>query len=199
MNLSNADFRGARITRANIDESILTGANFEGATFAGEIECRSGCMVDGANLNGVTHEGGDLRFPQADFTGTTFVGAELSLDASNATFVGTDFSDAQLVGVEGSSQFSNGDFSDAVLRNAGLRGVNFENAILTNTDLAGADLTGARLGSADLSGADLSNANVTDVDWLNTVCPNGQNSGLNLGTCCGLLNGAENVIGCAAQ
>ena len=80
------------------------------------------------------------------------------------------------------------DLSYAHLFGADLIGANLSNADLSNADLRYADLRDANLSSADLRDAnlydaDLRDADLTDVFWQNTICPDGNNSDYNGGTC----------------
>lgn len=94
-------------------------------------------------------------------------------DLSNADLSGANLMMANLTGVD----FSNANLSGANLFLAILTGADLINTNLSGANLGSANLTGANLTNADLSGADLANTNLNTVLWLNTVCPDGTNSG----------------------
>ena len=77
------------------------------------------------------------------------------------------------------------------LSEADLSGANLEGAVLHRARLMRAKFTGANLTGANFSGSNLmeatglATATLTNVVWINTVCPNGRNSDRNGGTCTG--------------
>ena len=74
----------------------------------------------------------------------------------------------------------------ATLINAVLAGADVSGSNLRNANFTGADLTGVRFSNSNLMGATgLATATLTNVVWINTVCPNGRNSDRNGGTCTG--------------
>ena len=100
---------------------------------------------------------------------------------------GANLRNAWLVGVslEGAS-LASANFMGANLTNAVLTGANLTGGNFRNVNFTGANLTGASFSDSNLMGATgLSTATLTNVVWINTLCPNGRNSNQNGGTCTG--------------
>jgi hypothetical protein len=105
-----------------------------------------------------------------------------AFDLANANLM-----NAFLVGVSlTGARILSANLMGATLINAVLTGADVSGSNLRNANFTGADLTGARFSNSNLMGATgLSTATLTNVVWINTVCPNGRNSDRNGGTCVG--------------
>ena len=142
--LTEADLRGADLTRANLNGAILRGAD-----------------LTRANLNGADLPGADLteaNLTRANLNGAYLRGADLTrADLIRAYLCGANLCGANLTG--------------ANLRGANLTDADLTEAILTGADLSGAILRGADLTRADLTRADLTRANLTRADLYGAILP----------------------------
>ncbi|MEV5487362.1 pentapeptide repeat-containing protein [Streptomyces bobili] len=155
---TNADLRGADLTRANLTEGRFAYAWF-----------------DNARMNEATLTHGD--FMDADFLQTDMSAAWLD----GAVFEEADLTQAKLVGVQGTyegavAQFTEADLSAADLTDANLRGVDLSEADLgeetdlelpaanvTRTVFIDADLTDVRLDGVDISASFRVEADLADA------------------------------------
>jgi len=172
INLSGADFTGARapksvyagaiINETQFTTALLDGASFEGATGAGAkfVKARmaaanlSAAMLPRADFSGADLKGAALR--AGDFSGGDFTGADLT----NASLSAASIEDAVLArAFAPGGQFvdalaARADFSGTDLRAARFAGADLRDAVFAGADLSGADFAGARLQGADLSAAE---------------------------------------------
>jgi uncharacterized protein YjbI with pentapeptide repeats len=78
-----------------------------------------------------------------------------------------------------SANFSGAHITRLSFNGSDLSGSNFTNATLHDCDFNGVNLTNVDFSGADLSGSDLFGADLTNVNWNNTTCPDGKNTGTN--------------------
>jgi uncharacterized protein YjbI with pentapeptide repeats len=76
-----------------------------------------------------------------------------------------------------SANFSGAHITRLSFVGSDLSGSNFTNATLHDCDFNGVNLTNVDFSGADLSGSDLFGADLTNVNWNNTTCPDGINTG----------------------
>jgi uncharacterized protein YjbI with pentapeptide repeats len=122
----------------------------------------------------------DANLIDSNLSGTNLQGSDLrGVRLTRANMKATILTDAVLNGV----------------RTGGVTGTPVlpEDWILLQGYLVG---PGADLTDADLEGIDLSDADLAEVNWANTICPDGSNSDDNGDTCCGHLNDAVPSAGC---
>ena len=112
-------------------------------------------------------------FPRLPTGAFNLTGANLR----NAWLVGVSLEGASLA----SANFMGANLTNAVLTGANLTGSNFRNVNFTGANLTGANFSGSNL----MEATGLATATLTNVVWINTVCPNGRNSDRNGGTCTG--------------
>ena len=112
-------------------------------------------------------------FPRLPTGAFNLTGANLR----NAWLVGVSLEGASLA----SANFMGANLTNAVLTGANLTGGNFRNVNFTGANLTGANFSGSNL----MEATGLATATLTNVVWINTVCPNGRNSDRNGGTCTG--------------
>ncbi|MEU8525853.1 MULTISPECIES: pentapeptide repeat-containing protein [Streptomyces] len=137
--LDHANMAGVKLPNADLRRAFLGGANLTDALLgAADL---TGADLDGANL----HNAHLSRAEEASETSA----ADSSADLTGAHLIGADLSAADLRGV----LLIGADLTGADLAGADLRGAN-----LTGADLSNADLTGAKLAGAELSGAILRGA-----------------------------------------
>ena len=110
-----------------------------------------------------------------------------------ANLHGANFSDVNFNGA--AVDFSGSDLTDAVFGpsepavRANLRSIQFVGSTLTNAVLNFDDVLLVNFTNADLTGAEFREGhNNSDTIFSNTTCPDGTNSDVNRGTCCGHLN-----------
>jgi uncharacterized protein YjbI with pentapeptide repeats len=154
LNLSGRDlsFGGKIVSITGCD---FTGANLEGASFAGLADLDlAGCNFTNARLKNVSF-GACKNVGQSTWRNADLSGADLShfvIDPGKpADFSGANLSGATLGGLN--------------MRSAKFAGANLSRAILQNVNFQGADLTGANLTGAFLSGADFTNARLAGVTF----------------------------------
>jgi len=158
LDLSDLDFKGARMAGADLYGSDLSHANLAGADLAGARLDRT--VIIGTDFSGANLSGASLLRPAA------FSSLETRRDEA-PRFAGANLSGARLFG-----RFAKGDWRGANLAAAQFdagRGAQMTLPMLPRTDLAGCDLTGANLAGADLAGAsltfaDLTGANLSDAN-----------------------------------
>ena len=156
--ISRRDYRGARLSEANLSGAHLSAANLSGAALS-EANL-SGAHLVRANLSGA-------YLSEANLSGAQLIWADLS----GAYLFHADLNGAALFW----AVLSGANISRAKLNEANLEGVylskaelnraNLINAKLSLADLSGAQLVGADFSRADLSGADLSGANISKADF----------------------------------
>lgn len=120
-----------------------------------------------------------IHYVNTDVSGfPTLAGGTYDLTNANlmsAYLVGVSLTGATVAGAN---------FMGATLINADLTGADVSGSNFRNANFTGANLTGVRFSNTNLLGATgLSTATLTNVVWINTVCPNGRNSDRNGGSC----------------
>lgn len=177
LDLSELDFKGARLTRSDVFGTNLSNANLSKADLAGARLDRT--VLTFANFSSANLEGAtmmrptiytDLRTDWREapiFDHANMRGVRLTGRIDGASFKGADLS-----GFDFSPHDPRADIS-FLPRNfcrgcrfdgATLRGANFDDASLAMASFAGANLSGARLTRADLSQVDFTNADLTGAD-----------------------------------
>jgi len=159
--LTGADLRGAKLSKADFHDVDLTGADLcsadlSEATFAGSN--LSDANLCGANLREAVFYG--TRMHRTNFSGANFSGADLA----QPQLVSTDFSEANFNGAD----FTGEDLRGATFSRADLSGVDLIDANLSEVILTEANLSGANLCRADLSKANLEMATLEDADLCET-------------------------------
>ncbi|MBI5118865.1 pentapeptide repeat-containing protein [Candidatus Poribacteria bacterium] len=171
--LSEANLRGANLSKADLSEADLRGTNMRGANLSeadlSEADLREANLQDAtfdwpgtleADLRGAKGWSGKLatkRIVSLEDLRMT-LHAHLKwlethcAEGAAADLTGADLSRANLRG---------GNLTKAVLRGTNLFEANLFRANLRQANLSGANLSGANLRQADLSMADLSEANLT--------------------------------------
>lgn len=158
--LRKADFSGASMRGAVLDEAQLQGAFFECAYTGdevGQLKIRgwgSGCTdLQGASLEDANLDNASL--PGATLNGTSFAGA--SLRGANLTaskLKGANLEDAQMQG----ATLVSASLQGSSLSGANLDAANIGHAKLIATELGGATFKAADLGSTDIRGSVLGEA-----------------------------------------
>ncbi len=197
LDLSELDFKGARLTRSDVFGTNLARANLAKSDLAGARLDRTVITFTnftGANLEGATFMRptvySDLRVDWREapkFDNANLRGARLTGRFDGASFAGADLSGFNFSPHEPRADISflprnfcrGCKFDDAKLRGADVDDASFSMSSFVNADLAGARLTrtdltkadfsGADLTGADLTGADLAEANLKGVRGLDTV------------------------------
>ena len=149
-----------------------------------------GLSPDCANLT----PGANLQY--CDFRDASFDGLNLAgADLWGANIVGASFGGADLVGTLFGGDtlaqsdlttvnFSNADMEDAILGNTYIYSTSFDGADLTNASFDGATLIFVGFSDANLTGSDIGQAELLqNIDWSNTICPDGTNSDSDGDTC----------------
>ncbi len=151
VDLSNADFRCAKIRYAEFPQANLEGANFANADLFRASFNRT--KLNRANLKEI--DGRETFFAQASCIETNFTGAMLGdakLQESNLK--GAIFRSAGLLNTNfSSSNLTEANFQEANLTIAILNDTNLTNSILVNADLSGVGAWGANFTNADFTGA----------------------------------------------
>ena len=186
-------FRAAILTNVDFNEGInLSGVGFINADLSGsslvnavlgDSDLRAATM-DKTDLSGATME--DTRLNKVDLT-------SVIVDAK------TKFIMADMTGVDLSKvRWERVDFDSSILKDAIMNDATFENCKFDDVDFDGATLDDARFPNSDFPGSDFQNASLNDaefddadmegaknmrsagdieeVDWDNTICPDGTNS-----------------------
>ena len=83
--------------------------------------------------------------------------------------------------------FAFSDLSGASFVNATLSQPDVVDTMFVGADFSNAKIVGAEIANSDFTGAEMRNAELVNNDWSNTICPNGQNSDAQGGTCDGSL------------
>jgi uncharacterized protein YjbI with pentapeptide repeats len=156
--LARASFRGARLSEANFKKVNLSGADFTGA-----ILYRS-------------------ELSDAELTGASFVGAEVSSTFHRSNLTRADFDRAR-----GHPDFTGATLTDAVLTSAELAWGTFDDAKASGANLAGACMRGSFL-RVDLTGADLREAVFMESTWTGAIL---RDADLRGGTLESYLEGAD--------
>ena len=188
---------GARFTSANLDRTALIGDRLGASTWSdatlahvtsrGDLDViaghlspprlPAGWLLVGRRLLGYGDVQPGVVAPRANLANVNLGNAMLR----GANLLGANLHGAVLNGAHlDGSQLASADLSDAYLITASLEG-----ARLNRVDLDGANLSQANLANADLAGASLAGAIVWNVNWSNTICPDGTNSNSDGNTCVG--------------
>lgn len=197
LDLSDLDFKGARMSRSDVFGTNLTHSNLSATDLAGARLDRT--VITFANFTGANLEGAtfmrptvysDLRVDWREapkFDKANLRGARLTGRFDGASFLGTDLSGFNFSPHEPRADISflprnfcrgcnfegaklrGADLDDASLWMASFVNADLAGARLSRTDLTKADFTGADLTGADLTGADLAEANLKGVRGLDTV------------------------------
>ncbi|MCA9543034.1 MAG: pentapeptide repeat-containing protein [Myxococcales bacterium] len=154
-----ADFRGAILEGARLDEADLRSARFDGAQMA-RAQLRS------AQVQGVAFDGADLRsaeLEEANLIGTSFQAALLHrVDLAPSIATGADFGHADLQGarLRFAAPLHHARFGEARLTGTELSGV------VRRVDLRGADLSrSVSLDALEFEGTSMSGVTLDEVDW----------------------------------
>lgn len=183
LDLSEMDFKRARLTVADLFGVDLTNSRLAGVDLTGARLDRS--VITRTNFSGAKLSGVSMMRPTLFTTlqsdrreAPNFSGADLSNSRLTGNFDTTSFREADLSGMKFGPHepradisfyprnFCRGcDFTGSKLRGADLYDASFVSARFEGADLSGAnlsrtDLSSADLSSADLTGADLSGANL---------------------------------------
>jgi uncharacterized protein YjbI with pentapeptide repeats len=173
LDLSDLDFKAARLAGVDLYGSDLSHANLAGADLSGARLDRT--VIIGTDFSGANLSGASLLRPAAfstfevrrdeapRFAGANLSGARLFGRFGKCDWRGANLAAAQLGPGRGGQQML------PMLSRTDLAGCNLAGANLAGADLIGAslaftDLTGANLSDANLAGADLSRANMTGAD-----------------------------------
>lgn len=197
LDLSEIDFKGARLARSDIFGTNLVGANLARTDLRRARLDRT--VLTFANFAGANLEGATLMRPtiysdlRSDwreapvFDGANLRGVRLTGRIDGASFKGADLSGFDFSPHDPRADISflprnfcrgcrfdgavlrGADFDDASLAMASFAGANLAGARLTRTDLTRVDFTGADLTGADITGADLADADLRLVKGLETV------------------------------
>ncbi len=182
LDLSNIDFKGATLYRANMFGVDLTHSNLKGANLSGVMLDRA--IVVQSDFSGANLSGASLMRPsinisldrnRADapkFAGANLRAIRLTAMMDGADFRGADLTDAKLGPHEPRADISSmpgslmrgSDFSGAILRRVDLMWAKLAFSKFVGADLRDASLIGADLSRVDFSGADLTGADLTDAD-----------------------------------
>ena len=166
--LSRANLKETSLTGARLDRTIITSADFSGADLSGARIVRPTVFT---SLEVIATEA-----PR--FAGAKLKGAIISGWLDRADFRAADMEGAILgnratrdeVQLASRSSLIAANFSDAILRGTVLTEANLRYGKFMNADLRGAilrdtDLTQAIFTGADLTGADLTGANIDETDF----------------------------------
>lgn len=197
LDLSELDFKSARLFDVDLYGADLTSANLRGTDLAGARLDRATVIAadfSGANLERATilkpSAFRTMRFDRAD--APRFAGANLRFTRIAAHMEGVDFRNADLSHARigpttlkadawavPSSVLKGCDFSGARMIGSEFRyadltfarfaGADLHDALFLGANLSMADFSGADLTGADFTGADLDNANLSGVKGLATV------------------------------
>jgi uncharacterized protein YjbI with pentapeptide repeats len=197
LDLSELDFKAARLVRSDLFGSDLSRSNLERANLAGARLDRTvltRTRFAGANLEGATLMRPtiytDLRMDWREapiFDGANLRGARLTGRFDGASFAGSDLAGFNFSPHEPRADISflprnfcqgcsfqratlrGADLDDAALAMSSFRDADLAGARLTRTDLTRTDFRGADLTGADLTGADLADCDLRDVKGLESV------------------------------
>ena len=168
--LRNCDFEGMNFSGMNLTGADLSGSNLRGANFTNAI------MV-GVNLKDAEIDR-NTDFAEADLSGADLSG----MDLINCKFESADLEEADV---------SDGTFEKCEFTDANFKDANLVDAKFIDSDLEGADFDGADLEDVEFEDCDLEDAmnmrradNIRDVDWDNTICPDGTESDDHPGDTC---------------
>ncbi|MGQ0672120.1 MAG: pentapeptide repeat-containing protein [Hyphomicrobium sp.] len=197
LDLSEMDFKGAKLAGADVFGTDLTRSSLRGVDLQGARLDRA--VITRTDFSGASLAGVSMMRPTIFTTlssdrreSPVFRAADLSGARLTGNFDGTDFSAARLDRMQFGPHEPRADisfyprnfcrgcnFADASLAGANLYDASFVRASfvradfaganLARTDLSGADLTGANLAGADLSGADLDSTILVGVKGLDSV------------------------------
>jgi uncharacterized protein YjbI with pentapeptide repeats len=169
-NLSDIDFTGFDLSRADLSHAILSGeglASLRGAKLSDGVA--HGITLAGAvfpdDFGGF--QGKDLRF--ANLTGATLKGADLrSANLANAFLRDTQLAEGQLQ----HATLTEAVLQGAILNFANLDGADLRGAHLNRSPTKGgaASLEGAFLRNANLASADLSGATLANANFYSSIC-----------------------------
>ncbi|HEY2774465.1 MAG TPA: pentapeptide repeat-containing protein [Candidatus Binatia bacterium] len=202
-------FQGADLSNADLTDlffyySDLTGANLTGATFTGVYF--DFAILTGAHLSGAIDAGFQgVDLSSFDLSAVDLSGAILSQQDNGLGVMACPIGLPADWTCRGGNLYGprvdlyDGDLSGADLHNLHLSQAGLARTIMTGADLSGTDLssafledavmTGANLTSVDLQSATLTGTVLDSVQWNNTTCPDGTNSTVDGGSCCGHLAG----------
>jgi uncharacterized protein YjbI with pentapeptide repeats len=186
LDLSEIDFKGALLTRANLFGSDFTGANLRNVNLVGARLDRTTIIradFSGANLAGATMlvpaafvTLANARLEAPKFTGATLTRFRANGEYWRVDFRGADLSDADFsphskrfgdttIAVSRRTSFRSCDFSGAKLVRANLSRILVHFSIFAGADMRDADLSDADFSKANLSGADLTGADITKANF----------------------------------
>ncbi len=137
--------------------------------------------MTGYNLNAAKLTGANL-------TETNLTGTDLGYIQSGG-IIGTPYAlpvDWEIINgyLMGPGAYLGGaDMTGFNLSDIDLDGADFQTSNLTDADFTDTNLTAVNFASANLTGATMTGANLGGALWENTTCPDGTNSGDDLGTC----------------
>jgi uncharacterized protein YjbI with pentapeptide repeats len=170
--LSDADLRKAKLSHANLQRALLTGANLFNIEFHEanlEEADLSQAFLRRANLSYANLQGTDLKEANLHKANLSYANLRHA-DLWQTDFRGADFSEANLGFAHLSeADLSEADLSKSLLYNADLTSATLSSANLSEAYLAlavfgQANLSYANLRDTDLSRADLNHANFSQAD-----------------------------------
>ncbi len=187
LDLSDVDFKAARLVKADLFGVDLSRSNLKGADLTGARLDRA--VITRTDFSDAYLSGVSMMRPTIFTTlqsdrreSPSFRGAKLQGARLTGSFDGTDFSGAHLDGLSFGPHDPRADissfprnfcrgcnFTDASLRDSDLNDASFVSARFVRADLSGASLVGTNLAGADLSFADLTGANLSGADLDGTI------------------------------
>jgi len=166
--LGERDFRGVKLSYANLSSIDLSGADLREADLSNAD--LSGAVLECVNLEGAFLNHAKLinaNLKRASLSYTRLGGANLQgADLSNANLEHTLLDGALLSAVNLSNAYMvKAHLHKAYLKRANLRGANLSRAELSSADLSSADLTSAKLRDTTLFDTKLFCANLSNADF----------------------------------
>lgn len=168
-----ANFSGAVLRRADVQEIQALVANFAGADLSEangqkgwfQAACLSGAILTRAGLR-------EANFAMADLAGACLQSADLTYAVLQPTIIrGADFSSANLTGawlsglVLREATFLGARFTGATLSGCDMEGMELPDANFERASLVDAMLTGSRIRRGCFRAADVRRAALADIDW----------------------------------
>lgn len=161
--LAQADLRGADLSQATLDHTVLESADLRGANL-------NRSDLDEANLERADLRGSNLSY--GSLVGARLVDAQMQ----GASLYGATLPSSHL----NRANLEKADLRDAHLETADLSHADLQQAYLWSSKLYGGDLEGARLGGAIFIGADLRAADLNEAQLAGTVLNDANLSGATL-------------------
>ena len=193
------DFTGIQISRCDLRDVDLSGANFTKASFKGRVDL-SGANLSGANftkayLGGVDFRGTNLsgancrdaylsgtELEEVNFTRANLVNAVFAGAIDNGIFIDADLSGASFSeSVALGTIFYRANMDDVVIMECTFHGVNFTKATLRRARIENTSLTNAIFIETDLTGVDWGGVDTDRAIFYKTIMPDGSIRNLNCG------------------